>query len=75
MEQSTAIEIVSHLKALDVPLNAAMEAVEKIQDMEQRRAFRRALAGVVGAVYTELFVPIGKEFPDLLPDKQDADAT
>lgn len=75
MERSTAVEISGHLKSLDGPLNAAMAAVEKIQDVEQRRAFRRALAGVVGAVYTELLVPIGKEFPDLLPDKQDADNT
>jgi hypothetical protein len=75
MERSTAIEIVGHLKALDGPLNAAMAAAENIQDTAQRRAFRRALADVVGAVYTELFVPIGKEFPDLLPDKQDVDST
>jgi len=75
MERSTAIEIVRHLKALDDPLNAAIEAVEKIQSVEQRRAFRRALADVVGAVYTELFVPIGREFPDLLPDKEDVDNT
>jgi hypothetical protein len=73
MERSTAIEIVSRLKALDSPLNTAMAAVEKVGDMEQRRAFRRALARVVADIYTELLVPIGKEFPDLLPDKQDAD--
>jgi len=73
MERSTAIEIVSQLKALDGPLNAAMAAVENIQGSEQRRAFQRALAMVVGAIYTDLFVPIGAEFPDLLPDKDDAD--
>ena len=75
MERDTAVEIVGHLKALDGPMNAAMAAVEKIEDVEQRRMFRRALAAVVGAVYTDLFVPIGKEFPDLLPDKQDFDST
>jgi hypothetical protein len=69
------MEIVSQLKALDGPLNAAMAAVEGIEDVEQRRIFRRALAAVVGAVYTDLFVPIGKEFPDLLPDHQDVDNT
>jgi hypothetical protein len=75
MNRSTALEIAQHLKELDRPLNAAMAAVEKIDDQEQRRAFRRALAAVVGAVYTDLFVPIGEEFPDLLPDKQDVDST
>jgi len=75
MERSTAIEIARQLKALDRPINKAIVAVEKIQNVDQRRAFRRALASVVGTVYTELFVPIGKEFPDLLPDKQDLDKT
>ena len=52
-----------------------MAAVEKIQDMDQRRIFRRALAAIVGEVYTEIYVPIGREFPDLLPDQQDLERT
>ena len=56
-------------------MNAAIEAIEKIQDVEQRRSLRRALAGVVGTIYTEVIVPIGKEFPDLLPDKEDVSRT
>jgi hypothetical protein len=75
MERSTAKEIVEHLKAADGPVNAAIEAVGKIRDVEQRRAFRRALVDIVGTVYTELFVPIGKEFPDLLPDNDDVART
>jgi hypothetical protein len=75
MQRSTAIEIVGYLKALDGPMNSAMEAIEKIQDAEQRRLLRRALAGVVGMIYTEVFVPIGKEFPELLPDKEDVART
>jgi hypothetical protein len=53
----------------------AIEAVEKIQNVDQRRAFPRTLASVVGTVCTEPFVPIGMELPDLLPDKQDLDKT
>ena len=75
MDRSTAVEIVNHLKAIDDPMNAAMAAVEKIQDVDQRRIFRRAFAAIVGEVYTEIFVPIGKEFPDLLPDQQDLERT
>jgi hypothetical protein len=73
MERSTAIEILRRLTALDGPINKAIEAVEKIQNVDQRRTFRRTLASVVGTVYTGLVVPIGIEFPDLLPDKQDLD--
>jgi len=67
MERSTAVEIINHLKALDDPMNAAMAAVEKIQDMDQRRIFRQAFAAIVGEVYSEICVPIGREFPELLP--------
>jgi hypothetical protein len=75
MDRALAAKIISHLKELDGPLNAAMSTVEKLKDAEQRRAFRRALAGVTAAVYTDLMVPIGREFPDLLPDKGDLDRT
>ena len=75
MERDTAVEIISYLKALDDPINAAMAAVEKIQDIDQRRIFRRAFAAIAGEVYTEIYVPIGREFPDLLPDQQDLERT
>jgi hypothetical protein len=75
VERQTAVEIARHLRKLDGPMNEAMAAVEKIGDPAQRRVFRRALAAVVGAIYIDLFVPIGREFPDLLPDKQDVDGT
>jgi hypothetical protein len=75
MERSTAVEIINHLKALDDPMNAAMAAVEKIQDMDQRRIFRRPFSAIVGEVYSEIYVPIGREFPELLPDQQDLERT
>jgi hypothetical protein len=75
MRRDIAVEITRHLKALDGPLNAAMAAVEEIGDLEERRALRKALAKIVGAVYTDLFVPIGKDYPDLLPDEEDLDKT
>ena len=75
VERSLAIEIVSRLRELDRPLNAALDAVEKIKDAGEKRAFRRAIAAVTGAIYTDLLVPIGKDFPDLLPDTDDLDRT
>lgn len=75
VDRALAAEITSHLLELDEPLNAALAAVEKLRDGEQKRAFRRAIAGVTAAIYTDLLVPIGREFPDLLPDKDDLDRT
>jgi hypothetical protein len=48
-----------------------MAAVEKIIDVEQRREFRRVVAGVVATVYTDLQLPIAKRFPDLSTDEGD----
>jgi hypothetical protein len=75
VDRSLATELVSRLREVDGPLNAAAEAVEKIQDPERKRAFRRAIAEVIGLIYTDLLIPIGRDFPDLLPDKSDLERT
>ena len=75
MERKIADDIVSALKALDEPLNRAMGIVEGIADTEQRAKFRKALARVVGLIYTDLYVPIGREYSDLLPDEEDVRKT
>lgn len=71
MERSIAVELAAQLKKLDGPLGAAAEVVEKIKDENQKRAFRRAIAETIGTIYTELQIPIGREYPDLLPDEDD----
>jgi hypothetical protein len=68
MKYEVAKELIQHLKEIDVPTNAAMLTAEKIEDLKERREIRRALAKIVGSVYTDLMVPIGREFPELLPD-------
>lgn len=65
MNRSIAEEVLRHMRELDAPLNAAMHAVEKIDDAADKRLFRRALASVVGLVYTDVIVEIEKRFPDM----------
>ena len=72
MERSIAEEILQHVKALDGPLNAAMHAVEQIDDVAEKKLLRKALASVVGLVYTDVVVEIQKRFPDLA-GPEDAD--
>ena len=67
MNYEVAKELIEHLKAVDVPMNAAMHAADKVDDPVRRKEVRKALARVVGMIYTDIMVPIGKEFPDLLP--------
>lgn len=73
MKHEVAKELMMHLKEIDVPINSAMLTAEKIEDPKIRREFRRALASIIGSVYTNLMVPIGKEFPELLPDDGQSD--
>jgi len=40
----------------------------KIADDEERRAFRRVLAQIMG-LYTDLIVSVANQYPDLDPDK------
>jgi hypothetical protein len=67
MEYETAKELMENLRAIDGPINGAMAAAERIQDPECCRAVRKALATVVGMIYTDLMAPIAKESPDLAP--------
>lgn len=71
LDRSLAEEISDKLNASDDPLNNLMATVEKIIDVEQRREFRRVVAGLVATVYTDLQLPIAKRFPDLSPDEDD----
>jgi hypothetical protein len=71
LDRSLAEEISDKIEALDEPLNNLMAAIEKIIDVEQRREFRRVVAGLVATVYTELQLPIAKRFPDLSTDEDD----
>lgn len=67
MNRKIAEEIMVHLRAIDAPMNAAIEAVERISDSDERRAMRKAFALAIGQIYSQLMVPVCKDFPDLLP--------
>jgi hypothetical protein len=75
VDRVLAVDITDKLKDLNGPLNEVMVAIEKITDVEQRRTFRRTMAGVVATIYTEIQIPIGTAFPDLLPDGDDLNKT
>ncbi len=71
MDYTTAKELIEHLKNLDGPINAATLVTEHISDVDERRKIRKSLARITSMVYIELMVPIGKKYPELLPDQQE----
>ena len=67
MDYEIAKQLIKDLRAIDAPINAAIQTADGIDDTDQRREIRRTLARVLGTIYTDLMVPIAREFPDLLP--------
>ncbi len=49
-------------------IGALDELSHEITGEDERRAFRRTLAGIMG-LYTDLIVSIAYQYPDLDPDK------
>jgi hypothetical protein len=70
MKKDIAIQLIEKLFASDKPLNAAAEVIEKIEDEEEKKKFRRGILEIMGRMYTDLELPILRQFPDLDPDKK-----
>ncbi|MDH3473770.1 MAG: hypothetical protein OEM59_08755 [Rhodospirillales bacterium] len=50
-------------------LNAADQLVGKLDDVQELNNYKRAIGNLMGLIYTEVMVPIIKNYPDLDPDK------
>jgi hypothetical protein len=67
MERAVAEKVIAIL-AGGRELNALDALSHKISGEDERRAFRRTLAQVMG-LYTDLIVSIAHQYPDLDPDR------
>jgi hypothetical protein len=68
MEKSRAKAIVEAIHAIDVPLNKLHEISERLPTEADKKEFRRYLGTAIGMLYTDIMMPIIKEYPDLDPD-------
>jgi hypothetical protein len=73
MDRAVATEIMDILAA-GQELGALDTLSLKISDDEERRAFRRTLAQIMG-LYTDLIVSVAHQYPDLDPDSPAARAS
>lgn len=69
MDRQTAEDLMAALVELDGPFSKAAEVTLRIEDREERVKIREGLGGVIGRVYTEVMMPILKQYPDLDPDR------
>lgn len=67
MEKDVASKMVRACLSMGDELNALHLFGELLPD-EQRKAYRRHLGEVMGAIYTRIMIPIIREYPDLDPD-------
>jgi len=67
MERQLAERLLEKLNQLYAPFGDAVELVEQISDLDEKKRFQGALAEVMGRVQTDLMIPIHNQYPDLDP--------
>jgi hypothetical protein len=68
MNREIAEQLMSEFLALGGPINRATELAGKIDDVDERKAVRRAIGEIAVNVYSNLIRPIVHQYPDLDPD-------
>jgi hypothetical protein len=69
MHRAAAESMIGKLLEVSQKLNELTEAIEQVPDLEERKRMRRPVGQLMGLLYTDLIVPIIKQYPDLDPDK------
>jgi len=54
---------------IDKPLNAATELTWGISDQKEQKTIRRGIAEITSRIYTDLMLPIIRQYPELDPEK------
>jgi len=69
MQKSVAESLMKEMLDIGEHLNAADQLVGKLDDVQELNNYKRAIGNLMGLIYTEVMVPIIKNYPDLDPDK------
>ena len=69
MEKETAKKIMVSLERFGEVLNGLAAEIEKIKDIEEKKKYRRGVGELMGRSYTDIMLPIIREYPELDPDK------
>jgi hypothetical protein len=69
MERETAEKLMAVLIDFEKPMNEAAALIETVSGNAEREELRRGLAEVITRTFTDLMVPIIRQYPELDPDK------
>lgn len=75
MNKKTASELIAAIEQMNAALGVMAATVESIQDMDERREFRKHVAELMGYVYAGLMVPVLRQYSELDPDSNPGPAT
>jgi hypothetical protein len=72
MKREVAESLMKRLLELGEFLDAVDREIDGIEDLEERRLFRRSLGELTGALRGDLIRPLARQYPDLDPFKKSA---
>jgi hypothetical protein len=68
MDKEVAKALMALAVAIDEPLGRMEAVIERIEDVEIRKRFRRAAGDVMGAIFEHIIYPLETMYPELNPD-------
>ena len=69
MERHIAEKLMQLFLQSEKQLNEATELISQLESEEEQKSFRRPIGQIIGKTYTDIMIPIFKEYPDLDPNK------
>ena len=69
MKKNIAKLIMEILLSLDKPLNTVTELTDQIEDEKERKILRKGIGEIGGIIYTDLMIPIIRQYPELDPER------
>lgn len=68
MEKNTAEELIKLILETDPIFAKVSEVTRQIEDSDEQSLIRQGVGDVIGRLYTEVMMPILKQYPELDPD-------
>ena len=71
MEKETATAIMDKMLELNAFFNRTSELTIEIHDIEERLEIRTKIGKLMADIFTEIMLPIIRQYPELDPDRDD----
>lgn len=69
VKKDSAEALMTKLLELSQAMDRVCSLIDQLESEEEKKELRRGMSGMLADVYTELMLPIIRQFPELDPDK------